>query len=404
MGFFDLFKKKKKRQQSEKSSGLVELADTSMISPNDKLLVVIEELTALQVNEASLVEITDKNIVAKIDELIPAVANTSASAINAVKDAANNSEPLYRVVLQNGGDLVNSKNMEGAKRAWAIVDGQRENANLVRVQPNGLDKAGDVASIGANVMSVASMIVGQYYMQQVDKRIAALQAGVSAIMDFLDIQYKSRVLALLESVYNITKFQMSNIENEELRNRELDNLQRLKLDCLELLNQSELHLQSLTAENCKDYSEYVNSTKAIEKWVKFQNVLLQLLNQISILDFALHIGIKVKEQCFDSLLIHMRKVEKTRKVLTTWHEKQCKELKIDLIDKRRKNTGFWAFLEKPISLINDKWNYRDIDEKTVALIQSQSSEKKAVDLFEGNLFDKNVNIIVIGNKKYFSPI
>ncbi len=398
MGLFNIFKKKKKVEISET------LAPNTISSPDSALAVIVEEITAAQIRETQLVEITDKTVLSRIDAVVPSIGSSLAAATNIAENVAAKAEPLYRVILKNGGELVDSRTMEGAKRAMTIgSDGIRENANLVQVAPNGLSKANNVATIGANAMNVASMVVGQYYMQQVDEKIKQLQAGVEAIADFLEIQYKSQVVALLELVFSITKFQMASLENEELRNRELDKLQQLQMKCLELLNQAEMHLQKcISKENC-DYSAYIKTTKDVEKWVRFQQILLQLLNQISTLDFALHIGVKNKEQCFDNLLGHLEKANKNRRALIAWHEKQCEVLKIDLVDKRRKNTGFLALLEKPISVINDNWNYHMVDDATITLIKGQAQAMGDVSLIEGNLFNKDVEIVCIGNKKYYLP-
>ncbi len=406
MGLFDIFRKKKKTEVVEQNESditdMTIVPSSEITSSDDALAVVVEELTAVQVNEASLIEITDRSILARIDGLVPSVVSTAATAV--ARNVCANSEPLYRVILKNGGQLVDSRTMAGAKRAMTIgADGIRENANLVQVQANGLTKAGTVATVGANVMNVASMVVGQYYMQQVDSKIKLLQAGVETIMDFLDIQYKSQVVALLESVFSITKFQIASLENEELRNRELDNIQHYRFKCLELLSQAEDHLQKLISTDSKDYSAYVKTIKSVEKWIKFQQILLQLLNQISILDYTLHLGVKSKEQCFDNLLTHTNKANKSRESLIAWHEKQCTVLRIDLVDKRRKNTGFWALLEKPISFINDEWNYHSVDDSTIALIQGQSQIATEIPLLESNPFEEDVQIIIIGDKKYYLP-
>ncbi len=402
MGLFNIFKKKKKTAESIENSQSLTL--NAISTPDSALAVVMEEITAVQIRETQLVEITDKNVLSRIDAIVPSIGSSLAAATNIAENVAAKAEPLYRVILKNGGELVDSRTMKGAKRAMTIgSDGIRENANLVQVAPNGLSKANNVAAIGANAMNVASMVVGQYYMQQVDEKIKQLQAGVEAIADFLEIQYKSQVVALLELVFSITKFQIASLENEELRNRELDKIQQLQMKCLELLNQAEMHSQKcISKENC-DYSVYIKITKEVEKWIRFQQILLQLLNQISTLDFALHIGAKTKEQCFDNMLGHLEKANKNRRALIAWHEKQCKVLKIDLVDKRRKNTGFLALLEKPISVINDNWNYHTVDDAAITLIKGQAQAMEDVSLIEGNPFNKDVEIVCIGNKKYYLP-
>jgi len=40
-------------------------------------------------------------------------------------------------------------------------------ANLVKVDPTKINKATKIANIGANVMNVGSLVVGQYYMAEI---------------------------------------------------------------------------------------------------------------------------------------------------------------------------------------------------------------------------------------------
>ncbi len=405
MGFFDIFKKKKKTESVEQNALVSQESATQLIngdaSADNALNFLIEEITAIQVRESSLIEITDSGTLAQISKLLP-VMEVGKTATDVAQQVAAKAEPLYRVILKKGGELVDSRNTVGAKRAITMgAKGIQENAELMQV--NGFVSGGTLTSAGVGVMNIASMIVMQYCMQQIDGRIRELQAGVEMIIDFIDVQYKSKVITLLESILSITKFQAASIENKEVRNRELDNLQQLKRVCLNLLNHAEIYLQKLTAADAKDYDEYIKTTRHIEKWIKFQQILLQLLEQISKLDFTLHIGQKSKEQCYDNLNAHYEQLNKKYEGLIAWHEKQCKVLKIDLTDKRRKNTGFLALLEKPISWINDEWNYQSVDEATVALIQAQSEIKKERRVDVNNIFEQDVQIIVRGDKKYYLP-
>lgn len=114
----------------------------------------------LNVDKSRLIEITDSSVLSRIDALIPL---TGAAGVSIGNIARQSKETLYKVVLKNGGKLVDSKTMEGAKRAMVMgKNGIAENANLLAVEP---DKTGMIANAGACVFSVASMVVGQYYMQ-----------------------------------------------------------------------------------------------------------------------------------------------------------------------------------------------------------------------------------------------
>jgi len=410
VGIFDIFKKKKKTEEEVvETTEVVVKTETDALTvtepTNTGLAVLLEQLpTTYALDENGLVEITDSHVLARIDSLVPSLGTTGASIGNVVRNVqAGQGETLYRVVLQKGGELVDSRGMAGAKRAMALgPNGIRENANLIEV-PQGLDKGAVVANSGAAVMGVASMVVGQYYMAQVDGQLSLINDSLSRVIDFLDVQYKSEVASLMESVYNISKFQISSIENEELRGRELDNIQELRKDCQRLLNQAETTIETLTSKTYSSYDEYEKKIKEIEKWNQYQMILVKLLYQLNILDFTLHLGIKSKEQCFGAFSIHTQRIETLHTRLVGWHKNQCDVLRIDLEEARRKHTGFLGLLEKPISWINDKWNYETVGAKTVRLIKGQTAEVGEITYSTENLFEDDVEIIARDGKYYYLP-
>ena len=406
MGFFDIFKKKKKQEDTTEVVSVVEKSEpTDVESPQTSLAILLEQLpNTYGLDETSLVEITDSRVLAKIDSLVPSASNTGVSVGNVIKSLnGEQGETLYRVVLQKGGELVDSSNIAGAKRAFTMVGNHiSEHGELIAVEQV-VDKGTVIANTGATVMGVASMIVGQYYMHQVDSQLGLISDHISRIVDFLDIQYKSKVASLMESVYNISKFQISSIENNELRCRELDNVQILRNKCQELLNQAETTIETLTSKNCSNYADYESAVKEIGKWSQYQTILLKLLYQINILDFTLHLGIKDKEQCFGSFTLHTSKIESIHTRLVGWHNTQCEVLKIDLTESRRKHTGFLALLEKPISWINDDWNYQEIGGQMVKMIKGQTADISTISYTVDNLFNEEVEIIAKGGKYFYLP-
>ena len=407
MGFFDFFKRKKNTQVESNTSvaAIEETAPRAFEETENGLAILLEPLPAtFSSDESSLIEIKDSNVLARIDSLVPSASTAGVSVGNVIKNiSGQQGETLYRVVLQKGGPLVDSNNMAGAKRAFTMVGNHiSENADLIAVDQV-LDKGALVANAGAAVMGVASMVVGQYYMQQVDTQLAVISDHISKIIDFLDIQYKRDVASLIESVYNISKFRMSSIENEELRGRELDTIQIKRDECQKLLNQAEITLETLTSKNCPDYDDYERTVKEIGKWSQYQTVLVKLLYQINILDFTLHLGIKSKEHCFGSFTLHTSKLESIHDKLVGWHNTQCEVLKIDLEENRRKHTGFLALLEKPISWLHDEWNYKAVGGQTVKMIKSQTSEIATITYSDDNLFDEDVQIIAKDGKYYYLP-
>lgn len=393
MGLFSLFKKK------ENLPVVVEKEEPLSFEGDRGLSVLLEALPSVRdIDRNKLIEITDPMILSRVDSLVPAVGMTGISIGNAVKQSAGT---LYKVVLSGGGELVDSRAVEGAKRAISMgKDGIAEHANLFEVKPDSLCKA---MNVGASVFNVASMIVGQYYMQQVDTKIAAISACIKGISETLEIEYKSKVASLIESVYNVSKYQVANISNEELREHEISNIQELRKDCQTLLNQAEEKLGMLIAEKYGEYKDYENAIQEIEKWRQYQAILMQLLYQINTLDFALYLGRKTKEHCFGSFELHKNKEETLHNAIVAWHNEQCDLLKIDVNEAKRKQTGLLGLLEKPIGLINKELLYKQMGKETIRLIKSQIADLSQIDMGAGNRFEEDVEIYIMDGKKYYLP-
>ena len=196
---------------------------------------------------------------------------------------------------------------------------------------------------------------------------------------------------------------MSSIENNELRCRELDNLQSLREKCQELINQAETTLETLIGKNCSNYEDYEKTVKDIGKWNQYQTILIKILCQINILDFTLHLGVKSKEQCFGSFQLHANKVETIHTQLVGWHNTQWEVLKIDIAESRRKHTGVRALLEKPISWINDDWNYQEIGVQMIEMIKEQTADIPQISYTEDNRFNEEVQIIAKEGKYFYLP-
>lgn len=396
MGLFNLFKKKREKALPIVSENTME----NFSSECDKgLSVLMETLPSVrEIDRDKLIEITDPTILARVDSLVPTIGMTGINIGNAVKQS---SETFYKVVLTGGGQLVDSRAIAGAKRAISMgKDGIAEHANLFEVKP---DSLGKVLNVGTSALNVASMIVGQYYMQQVDTKIAAISICVKEISETLEIEYKSKVASLIESVYNASKYQIANISNEELREHEISNVQELRKDCQTLLNHAEEKLGMIIAEKYGEYKDYENAIKEIEKWRQYQVILIQLLYQINTLDFALYLGRKTREHCFGSFEIHKEKEKALHDSIVSWHNEQCDLLKIDVNEAKRKQTGLLGLLEKPIGLINKELLYKQIEKETIRLIKSQIADLSQIDMSASNCFEEDVEIYIMDGKKYYLP-
>ena len=93
--------------------------------------------------------------------------------------------------FRQGARLADSKAMESAVRGiYHGADGIKGHADLVAVEAQ---KGTAVVANSAAAMVVASMVVGQYYMNRINEELGEISDGISQITDFQDNEYRSRV-------------------------------------------------------------------------------------------------------------------------------------------------------------------------------------------------------------------
>ena len=245
------------------------------------LAITFDDLPALtEQEESQLVEVKDSQLLARIDNAIPgtlqAVANTGA--VHSYQEAAKSAGQLYQAIIPKGAVLDKSRAMEGAVRGSYrdVANSIKGNANWVAVDGKA---ANNLAAVGvANAaMNVASMVVGQYYMSQINDQLADINAGIEKVADFQQTEFKSKVYALVAEVQKSSTFQVETIENDELRNRELSHLKSLEHECAQLLGQANLSLQDISGKKGLDYDAYEKKIGEAENWFQYQQILLEVM-------------------------------------------------------------------------------------------------------------------------------
>ena len=294
----------RKKNNQEANLGVDVTTDTEeheIAVSNDapaELVIEMEMLPAEVIkDENALVEITDSKVLAHVNNLVPGLAQAENVANNAAQAVqAANGGVLYRAIIPAGAKLTDSKAMEGAVRGfYRGADGIQGHANLVAVEAQ--KGTAVVANTAAAAMGVASMVVGQYYMTQINAKLDAISDGISEIQNFQDNEYRSRVFSLVAHVKKIADFQTEILENNELRISKINQLDSLEEECTQLLGQANLTLAGFAKKTDLDYETYEKVVGNAQNWFMYQKSLLDVLYKISDLRYTLHLGAVSREQC-----------------------------------------------------------------------------------------------------------
>lgn len=399
-------KNQRKKELPKATSGLVasgpsksELLKTKSA---DELIIQMEMLPAEAIeDETKLVEITDSKVLAHVNNLVPGLAQ-AGNAANNVAQAAKE-KGLYRVIIPAGAKLTDSKTMEGAVRGfYRGADGIQGHANLIAVEAQkGTAVAANTAAVA---MGVASMVVGQYYMTQINAELGVISNGISQIQDFQDNEYRSRVFSLVAHVKKVADFQTEILENEELRLSKIAQLDRLEEECTQLLGQANLMLAGFAKKTGLDYAEYEKMLGNAQNWFMYQKSILDILYKISDLRYTLHLGAVSREQCIALLPTYTKQVSDTQERLTAWHCGITKRLGIETEKTRRKRAGFDGVIHFIPGLFHDALNFRRIEKKTANMITAQKKgHENAHQMDPSELYAEDVQLISKDGKLYYLP-
>ena len=392
---FGWFKKKKEK---EEQTDLVPVENTDLVIRFDCLP------SAVVVDEKKLVPITDKRLIARVSEIAPnflQIANTS-KAIADASEAVNGMGELYRAIIPNGAKLMDSKVLQGAKRGGFIdVNNNLGQANLVKVDVDGALQKVASNQVATSAFNVASMVVGQYYMTQINGELDAISDNVSRISNFQNNEYLSKITATIKQIREISEYQAISLESEELRLEEKRKLNSLKEKCTELLDQANHTINNLMQKKVIDFKEYAEETAEIEMWRKYQTVLLEVLYQICSLIQVFSLGLEPEEKVFSTFNQCKIESEQICELLVKYHQDNQKGLKINL-DKKTISNGkvieFFAEL-----LHKEEWKERQIPDGVAVTFAEQMKPFEMQKALSMSKYDEDVVLISKDGELYYLP-
>lgn len=371
---------------------------------SQELVIQMEMLPVEAIpDESKLIEITDSKVLAHVNNLVPGLVQVGNAINNRVEAVQANGEVLYRAIIPAGAKLSDSRAMENAVRGiYHGAEGIKGHADLIAVEAH--QKTVVVANTAAAAMGVVAMVVGQYYMTQINAELGEIGDDISKISDFQDNEYCSRVFSVIAHVKKIADFQVEILENNELRLTKIGQLDNLEQECTQLLGQANLTLVGYVKKEEFDYGVYEKDLKEVQNWYMYQKSLLDVLYKISDLRYTLHLGAVSREQCVMILATYKRQVADTQERLTNWHQNTAKRLNISLEEGQRKRDGFDGVIHSIPGVFNYKFNFRSIDKSTASLITIQTSGHKETHLqHTTHLYAEDVQLISKDGKVYYLP-
>lgn len=377
-------------------------------SAQHQIIPVVQLPTNYEVNENLIYEITSPKLLSRISSLSPTIVNAlgKTRAVSTTVSTTIKGD-FYKVTLEKGGKLIKVKGDASFYRAMSKVGNNiNEHAKLSKIQPETLTKTKKSTSLAtsatANIMNVASLVVGQYYMSEVNTKLEGIEKSITDITNFQQRKFKSQIRSLLANISDMSIFSEEFFEDDTIRNNKLLHLQQLKEQTTQLLEQVNLSLEEDMQKKGKiNFKIYKDSVEEFESLVFFQKTLLKLLYEIGRLTFIFGKGKLSRESSLSLYQSYKDISENVRKKLISWQKKQIEQHKIILEDYKFRKKGFEGAISNVTGLIKDEWRYSKLDFNLANKVNNQLLISKSENTEEEiNLYKENTHLLIRSGKTY----
>ena len=305
------------------SMEITEKNDAKMVTDNE---LAFQKIVSDNINIDQLTEITDKYL---LNQILAAVPDANAL----LRNTANNKfakgvleasqKNLYELILPSGVELVSSKDMKDAYRAFWITDnhiGGHANCKIADL-PRGAEKI-----IAANTVSafftVSSMLSTQHYLASIERELDSIAECVNEIKDILLEEYEAEVRTLFREVKGLSDNALY-IRQSDVRNEEYSGLIQRKRECQKLIERANVRLNKLTSESDISLKKYPKKVEDVDFWFFNMRVLTATLYQIDRL-------MEIFSSHPSSYSLHYEEyygpVTEVQAKLRRWHQKYAEKL------------------------------------------------------------------------------
>lgn len=319
-------------------------------------------------------KIIDKKIKDEISKVDNGLINTLRAGKNLKEgtELIKNSKNVYSTVVEKGTNLMNAEN---GQKYGAIINqktGKITGQTKLTNQSSLVQNAGTNALVNAG-MNTATMIVGQYYMNEINNKLEEIQSNISEISDYLDSEYQGKFMFIISKLKEIIDNKGEILSNEFSTQKRYDEVIDLEKECTVLLGQANEELKKNIKNENIEYKEYEKTTKIISKWFVRQQLLQKLLLEINNLRYALSKGNESSYLSHTQYNTYLKLTNQINEQLENYHKNLSKKFGVDISNFRR--NGNWL-QQKVAGKFNRDWKYNKINESTVKIISSQSEIEK----------------------------
>lgn len=365
---FFLIKTNMKKMSSDEKEMAVLKSDIGNSFPR---VQIVENNKIIPSEKNKITDSNIKNALAIIDNVLLKSANISNNIKNGT-ELLNNNRAFFSAAKLGTENMVKVK---GSNELYGIqmVNGKFSKNTKFLSEEKMITNMGKDALVNAG-FSATSMVVGQYYMSEINDKLENIQHDIDGIANFLDNQYKGKLMSIVTKIQEILENKNEIISNDFSRDKRYDEISRLEEKSEELLTQANASILNYLKDKL-DYKNYEKNIKDIQMWSVRQQILMRLLAEIGDLRYVLANGNESSKTAHSQYNRYLKDSNKVNEQLDSWHKFYCEKFGISKLEHRRK-ANFFEIRKNTIGKINEDWAYNKLDESIETMIDSQMNVKE----------------------------
>ena len=400
MVIFFRFKINKKEEKVENEISL-SVEDTKNFFPDIR---IIENATLIPSEENKIIDNDIKKAISIIDNYAPKTILMSHNIENASK--LLNNKRVFFSAAKKGTENMQTVGNSGKVYGSQMVKDTSTNRMLYNKQTQFTKEETLIKSAGKDALvnagfNAASMVVGQYYMNEINNKLDTIQHDIKGMSNFLDSKYQSNLLQIISKMKEIIENKVEILNNSYSRDKRYDEVLSLESESAKLLGQANEMIRKYIENEDIEYKNYEKNMKEIHLWFIRQQILQQLLLEIGNLRYVLAYGnetSKLSHTQYNNYLIQTNSINSK---LENWHKINCEKFGVNKEEHKRK-ANFYAIRKNTIGRINEEWAYTKLEENLENIINSQINIKKLLP-YKNNKQNEKIKIQKYKGEYYNLP-
>lgn len=384
----------KKVEMVEKENSLsIEMTKNSF--PN---IQIIENSKLVPLEKNKIVDKDIKNAISIIDNYAPKSAMMSNN-IKTANEILNKDKVFFSSAKKGTENMIKVKGTDKVLGTQKVGNKFSKQTKFSR-EDKLIKSYGKNAVVNAGFNAV-SMVVGQYYMNEINDKLDTIQNNIKGISDFLDSEYQSKLAQIVSKMQEIIENKVEILSNDYSRDKRYDEILNLESECGKLLGIANKSIEKCVSNEFDDYKKYEKNIKDIHLWFVRQQLLQQLLLEIGNLRYVLANGNETSKLSHTQYNNYLSQTNIVNAKLENWHKTNCEKFGINKEENKRK-ANLFNIRKNTIGRINEEWAYHKLENNVATIINSQTNIKMLYP-YTNNKQDEKIKIQKYNGEYYNLP-